>query len=226
MKSKKLGKNVILFTFPTQKSLALSFFRVQEYYESPKSELKSKIFSIFDFLDAMMTDSGDINYWAVWTGFNIPGNVFNSWKNADFAKTPLEIELIKKVESSNFDGDKYYVIAATESDAGTITHEIAHALYYLKNKYKSEMDEITESFKVQFPSQYKIFVKNLLKMGYTEEVIVDEIQAYMSEADQEYIKKHFKLDWNSCSKNNSKFKLQDFQKEYIEVLQKYNKYKW
>jgi hypothetical protein len=44
-------------------------------------------------------------------------------------------------------------------------------------EYMKSADEIVSSIDIE---DYKTFKRNLIEMGYTEEVIYDEIQAYLS----------------------------------------------
>ena len=69
MKLKKYGDNILFFEFKTQKDLALTFFRVQEFYESQNDCLLNKSFSVFDFLNESMDKEGYLDYFYFWSGF-------------------------------------------------------------------------------------------------------------------------------------------------------------
>ena len=79
MNLNKLNDQIFLFTTDSIKELTLSFFRVQEYYESPLPELYRQQFNTFDFLKYSLNIDGTIDYFNYWTGFNIPGDIVNEW---------------------------------------------------------------------------------------------------------------------------------------------------
>ena len=62
------------------------------------------------------------------------------------------------------------------TDGDTFKHEVCHGLYYIDSKYKATADAVTALIS---ETHYNTFEKNLLKMGYTESIIKDEIQAYL-----------------------------------------------
>ena len=195
MKSKKLTKNIVLFTFPTRKELTLHFFRIQEFYESPKKSLFKKKFSVFDFLNESMNAKGEIDYFSYWTGFNIPGDFVNKWwvmNGRD--STPAEQALFNRLHQSNIDFSKpYYIIGALHKDEDVIKHEIAHALYYTNTKYATEMNDLIYDFFKTDRKNYCKVEKRLNKMGYGKNVIKDEIQAYLSSEKSSYLKKEFDI---------------------------------
>ena len=234
MKTIKLSENILLFTFKTQKELALTFFRVQEYYESPYAKLHGKEFSVFDFLNTMMNEKGEIDYFAKWCGFNIPGSVINDWVESqqDFdnlsishlthAERNLCVEIYKNISSKN----EFYVIGALEKDSSTIDHEIAHALYSLNDEYRENMENLNRKFRKEFPKIYNSMSSHLKKMQYRSEVIKDEIQAYLSSESKKYLGEEFDFDWNAKSKNKKSYKFNDLRIEYRKTLRKYNTFKW
>ena len=227
MKTIKLSKNILLFTFETQKELALTFFRVQEYYESPYNDLHGKEFSVFDFLNTMMDEKGEIDYFAKWCGFNIPGIVINKWINSlKDSPTPSENifweEIYKNVSLKN----PFYVIGALEKDSETIDHEIAHALYYMNKEFYENMDILNDKFRKNFPKIYNSMSRHLKKMEYRPEVIKDEIQAYLSAESKKYLGEEFGFDWNAKSKLKNTYKFNHLRKEYVKVLRFYNTFKW
>lgn len=207
--------NCLLLSFDKQKHLALTFCRVQEFYESPKKELNGKYFSFNEFVDIIMDDEGYIDYFNFWTGFNIPGNVFEKWKEiiGDKPLSDYECDLWSIINFSNIDKNNYYIIGALKKDKDVIKHEIAHALYYMNADYKSEMDMLTESFLKENKKEFNKFVKELKKLGYCEYVTNDEIQAYMASSTKNELVDDFKLNYDD---------LNTLIKKYNKVLRKYN----
>jgi hypothetical protein len=209
-------KNCILFEFNTQKELALAFCRVEEYYEgNPK--VNGKYLTFEEFIDAFTDDDGKIDYFNYWSGFNIPGNIFSSWfKQKASNKTKWETALAEVV-SEKIDFTKpYYVIGGKKGDMGTIDHELAHALYFMDKAYAAEMSEVTYKFYKQHRKDYVKVVKKLKKMGYGENVIKDEVQAYMSTGTKKELVDRFDIDIESTK---------SIRADYRKVLSRYNTYK-
>lgn len=227
MNTIKLDKNILLFTFKTQKELALTFFRVQEYYESPYNDLHGKEFSVFDFLNTMMDEKGEIDYFAKWCGFNIPGIVINKWINSlKDSPTPSENIFWEEIYKNILLKNPFYVIGALEKDSETIDHEIAHALYYMNKEFYENMDILNDKFRKNFPKIYNSMSRHLKKMEYRPEVIKDEIQAYLSAESKKYLGEEFGFDWNAKSKLKNTYKFNHLRKEYVKVLRFYNTFKW
>ena len=127
-KSSQPIKNCLLVEYNTQKDLALSFCRVEEYYEG-KPSVNGKYLILEEFLDQFMDKNGKINYFEYWTGFNIPGNIFTQWFRQNASdKTRWETELAEEVSKKLDMSKPYYVIGGKKGDMNTIDHEIAHAL--------------------------------------------------------------------------------------------------
>jgi hypothetical protein len=209
-------KNCILFEFNTQKELALAFCRVEEYYEgNPK--VNGKYLTLEDFIDAFTTDDGKINYFHYWTGFNIPGNIFSQWfKQKSSQQTKWEIAIAQEV-SKKIDFTKpYYVIGGKKGDMNVIDHELAHALYFMNEFYRGEMETLNYDFFKQYRKEYSKMVKKLKKMGYGDNVIRDEVQAYMSTSKKKELVDKFDLDYNTVL---------PMVKQYRKVLSGYNTYK-
>ena len=212
-KTKKPIKNCLLLEFNTQKDLALAFCRVEEYYEgNPK--VNGKYLSLEQFLDAFMTDDGKLNYFHYWTGFNIPGNIYLEWAQQNMSdRTKWELALANVI-SKKLDLEKpFYVIGGVKGDIEVIDHEIAHALYYMNPEYKDMMDTANYQFYKNLRGEYSKMVKSLKKMGYGDNVIKDEVQAYMSTSGKKELVEKFGLDFT---------KIQGFRKLYRKVLSRYN----
>jgi len=212
-KSKQPIKNCLLLEFNTQKDLALAFCRVEEYYEG-QPKLNGNYVSFIDFIDFFMKDDGSIDYFNYWSGFNIPGNIFREWfyqKAKD--KTKWELELAKEVSDKLDMSIPFYVIGGKKGDMNVIDHEIAHALFYMDDSYKAEMEEMNYDFFKKHRMQYSKMVKKLKKMGYGENVIKDEVQAYMSTSYKKELVEDFGLDYTT---------ILPIVKRYRKVLSWYN----
>ena len=212
-KTKKPIKNCLLLEFNTQKDLALAFCRVEEYYEgNPK--VNGKYLSFVDFIDAFMTDDGKLDYFHFWTGFNIPGNIYMEWaKQNSSDRTKWEIALAQAISSKLDLSKPFYVIGGKKGDMEVIDHEIAHALYYMNKDFWTEMNILTSKFGCSSPKEYKKMVTGLKKMGYGENVIRDEIQAYLSTSKKKELVDRFKLDYDTSL---------PWIRQFRKVLLKYN----
>ena len=109
-KSSKPIKNCLLLEYNTQKDLALSFCRVEEYYEgNPK--INGEILSLEEFIDHFMDNNGKINYFEYWSGFNIPGYAFTQWfGKKSYDKTKWELALSKEVSERLDMSRPFYII--------------------------------------------------------------------------------------------------------------------
>lgn len=190
---KKTANRVYAILFDNRYDLAMSFVRLQEYYESP--DYKGKYFTLEEYIDYWSINHGNdsFTYPSVWSGFNIPGNIFAEWvelfltKNNDIRDK--ELQLVKRIKSrlkrDKVKEDECYFIGACKSDPNlnkVISHEVAHALYNIDKSYRKSCGKIFE--KILQKEEYALKIDNarkrLLEMGYCEEVVFDEIQAYWS----------------------------------------------
>jgi hypothetical protein len=215
MKLKKLPHQLLLFTSKTRKDLTLSFFRMEEYYESGNKNLNRRPFTVFDFLNESMNKDGNIDYFSTWSGFNIPGHVVREWMFHVGAAnlTNTELKLTEQIFNNIDIDEKFYVIGALEGDKEVIDHEIAHGLYYLNGDYKSCMENEIYNFYKKCRGQYSKMVKNLKRMGYGDNVIRDEIQAYLSTSKKKELIDEFDLDYDIVL---------PFVKQFRKVLRRYN----
>jgi hypothetical protein len=222
---------VFAVTIKDDYTRAMTFLRVQEYYESPNPDFRGKHFNIWDYIEwYSRTKKGSFTYASDWSGFNIPLPVawecyegkenrnprkgFNgvrsmpdTWKSK-WDKVMCDIIWIvqSRMFNKNYRRDyKAYIIGAKDMEGDTFQHEVCHGLYYTDKKYKQLMDEITDAI----PLEYKMkFRNNLIKMGYTDGVVYDEIQAYMC----------FGWDYVKFNKGVPKSECKKFHKEYLKVF--------
>jgi hypothetical protein len=176
-------------------------------------------FTVFDFLQEQMNDDGEIDYFSFWSGFNIPGHIITKWwtEGATLDSTPKEDELMRHIWDNVNMSDRFYVIGAEEKDLTTMNHEIAHALYYLNREYTHKMGDLVQEFMTKYKEDYDSMVAELLRMGYNEDVIDDEIQAYLSSEKKKDLEDFgINFDYKRCYKIIKKFR---------GVLKEYNTYK-
>lgn len=183
--------NVIQFAFPNRRELTMTMCRPQEFYESAHAEIRGKKFDWEKFLEVFSDIDGRFEYFSFWSGFNFPGRSFE-----DFLKTfgedlsRRERHLAKEVFSKVDRTLPYYIIATLPDATTTIRHEMAHALFCVDQGYKEKSEEMVNLVPMEERGKIE---SGLSKMGYTKEVHVDEIQAYLSTATPEELKKRFDL---------------------------------
>jgi hypothetical protein len=178
---KEIYKGIFLVTIDDEYDLAMTFCRLQEFYESPFKQIRGKAFSMDEFqrMYAKNFGSGVFTYPADWAGFNVPGEVFDKFINTTFMDWGSEYDFVTEDIHSRItknNKDRYYVIGAGPKDTETIDHEICHALYSLDKNYKSKVDNIIEELDEKLIEHFQCV---LLSKGYSKQVIIDEINAYI-----------------------------------------------
>jgi hypothetical protein len=167
---------------------AMLFMRSQEHYESAFPEIRGNHFDIFSFMETYRKwkDIGYFSYPDDWAGFNVPGDIVETCtkhvldaRNGLFP-TPYDYimdSVISSIRSEIGADAKYYLLGVDSFDSKTMDHELAHGLYHVNIDYKSSMHDLVLNLpKRIFESMKRI----LLDAGYCDEVICDEIQAYLS----------------------------------------------
>lgn len=197
---------------------AMLFCRVQEFYESPNPQFRGKNFSIWDYIEWYSREHRDVfTYTFDWGGFNIP--LKTAWDCYDKLREyespydevmdkivgTIEMVMFNKKNTRNWNG---YIIGADSTDSDTFEHEICHGLYATNKEYKLLVDEVTETISTK---DYLTFKNNLIEMGYTDGVIDDEIQAYLS-TNYEYTK---------FSKGVTKKVCKQLHKQYKAIFERY-----
>jgi hypothetical protein len=171
--------NTIWVSADSQKQLGETFIRFQEYYESPSSNFKNKIFTLGQVKQWYSENYGSDNYSEHWVGFNLPSVVLKPFRSNLFDPlTDNEKELLDRLK---YRQDNFYIVGAQTK--GVLRHELSHAMYSYSKKYRDEIDCYINTNKTKF---YKI-QKYILEKGYCKEVLNDEIQAYITDMDDEFI---------------------------------------
>ena len=182
---KEIHPKVFLVTMNNSYDLAMTFCRVQEFYESPYKEIKGKYFTMAEFqrLYTMRRGEDCFTYPIDWAGFNVPSHIIDKcygyhdeFEDINEYDDVIQ-EIDHKITNSDINAPKYYLIGSQTGNKTTINHEVAHAFYYLHPSYKKAANKITS----QLPEKlYNKFKKHLLGIGYSDKFIKDEIQAYLS----------------------------------------------
>lgn len=180
LKYKQQPYNSIWISADTQEELGLTFMRFQEFYESANPKFRNSIFTLGQLRHWYSENYGTNSYHKDWTGFNIPSRVLNPFKAGLF--DPLTEEENNLLELLKYRQDSFYIIGA--QDTATLRHELSHALYDYNIKYRNTINSIVSRYDKQL-TKAKTYILN---KGYTKEVINDELQAYITDNEDEFLK--------------------------------------
>ena len=179
LKIKKQPYNSVWIRADSQEELALTFMRFQEHYESANSKFRNNIFTLGQLRHWYSEYYGGNNYHTTWVGFNFPSRVLVPFKEGLF--DPLTSQEQNLLELLRYRKDNFYIIGA--QDNSTLRHELAHALYSTNLHYKNEIDSFLYKNRLKLTKLNKY----MLNKGYCKEVLNDEIQAYITDNDDNNI---------------------------------------
>lgn len=168
----EIRPNVFYIKYKTQYDACMAFVRVQEFYESPYKSIRGKSFTLEEYMDVYAKDRGHFDYDKVWNGFNVPSTTVDKFLKVCKPLRLKEIQFLKSFIPKLQKG-KFYLIAG--ADDRIVTHETAHAYYYLSAEYKKEMKCLIDRIPPLMKASY---CEKLLKNGYCHAVLEDELQAY------------------------------------------------
>lgn len=168
-----IGPSIIHLVYDTQTDLAKAFCRIQEHYESPK--FRGEVFTFGQFREWYTEQKGAFSYFTDWAGFNVPGEAFRLFFKGSFDPlTSAEMEILNIIRDKK---EPFYVIGTYRGgDFSVYVHEVCHALYATNKLYRFNVDSILNHFwKELAPVRAE-----MVKLGYNEAVIRDEVHAYVS----------------------------------------------
>ena len=180
LKIKKQPFNSVWVCADSQEQLGNTFMRFQEYYESPR--FKGQIFTVGQVRAWYSTTYGADTYHVDWSGYNFPSIVLKPFRDGLF--DPLTREEQDLLDLFRYRHDSFYIIGAQTPDV--LRHELSHALYGYSVKYKISIDQLIKKYQ----KDLKVTIKYILNKGYDKSVINDELQAYITDNDDEFIKKN------------------------------------
>lgn len=172
---------IYLLETDSKYDIAMTFWRSQEFYESPNTNFRGKNFSLLEYMDwYAKTCSGieSFSYSNDYIGYNVPGEVIMKCYTVNEERTPYDKFMLSIVRDIFFDqdGGKFYLIGAHKGDSKTINHELAHAFFYVDNEYREHTTQLVNDI----PSKKDIFTTLTDEFLYDKSVLVDETQAFMS----------------------------------------------
>jgi hypothetical protein len=215
---KEIHPKIFLVGIENSYDLAMTFCRVQEFYESPYKQIKGKSFTMMELqrIYSMRRGDGCFTYPIDWAGYNVPSDIIHQLYYSDKIEDKNQYDnifynILNEIGDDVEMNEKYYVIGSDPLSISTIDHEIAHAFYYLYPSYKKAVNKIIDKLPTSLFNKFK---KHLLNLGYSEKVIKDEIQAYLS-ADPEQL-----TEINDTSERQNKI-INDMSKEIKEINKRY-----
>jgi hypothetical protein len=179
LKIKSQPYNSVWISADSQEELGRTFIRFQEHYESPNPDFRGKIFTLGMVRQWYSVQYGADTYHHDWTGFNFPSRILLPFKQGLF--DPLTSEEIELLNLFKYRHDNFYIMGAQNN--ATLRHELSHALYDSNEKYRNEIDSYIKKNKRGLAKTRKY----ILDKGYAEEVINDELQAYITDNDDQTI---------------------------------------
>ena len=146
-----------------------TFLRFAESYESPV--FRGRGFTLEEFQDWYASEhAGVFTYYEDWVGFNFPSHVIDDFTPNKFGafsrKEHWVLDQLKDAEGN------YYVIASAVGNPA-IEQELVHAMFHINQDYARAVEGVVAEYK------FEAFRNTLVKMGYSETVLVDEINAYL-----------------------------------------------
>ena len=160
------------------------FMRYQEFYESDSETFRGKGFRWYDYVKfyKQKTKKDYFSYHEDWAGYNIPCNSIESCmtKIPDLNFYDLIMFSVVDTIRNIVGSENFYLIGIDQSngeDPSLIFHEVAHGLWFsspiYKNKQMKNIERLSENVK-------QSVARKITGMGYGENVVDDEIQAYLS----------------------------------------------
>ena len=171
--------------FKGQRAMCSTFMRFQEYYESPNERFRGNYFTKQEYASWYAQQRGSFSYYEDWGGFNIPDYVIKDFAAGKFdplsAREQNLLDALLAYRPKLF-AKSFYLIGTCGREED-IAHEVAHGLWYLSKSYRQQMEKFLSRFSASFK---KNFMKALGEGGYCQEVILDELQAYIITDGRDY----------------------------------------
>ena len=162
----RLAPGIFVLRFKSQYTLASTFLRFQEHYES--SRFRGRIFSLEEFMDWYAGRFGAFTYYQDWSGFNVPSSALKPFYDGRF--DPLSRKERRLLALFRKERKPFYVIGITADQ--DLQHEIAHALYFTQPEYRNAVRAAMRKYDTS------AMAKRLATLGYHRHVLADEVHAY------------------------------------------------
>ena len=160
------------------------FMRYQEFYESDSDSFRGQGFKWHDYVKFYKekTKNDYFSYHEDWAGYNIPCTSIESCiaKIPDINYYDLIMFSVVDTIREKVGNDNYYLIGIDQStgdDPSLIFHEVAHGLWFVNPIYRAKQSRNIENMNSNVRNTV---AKKITGMGYGQNVVDDEIQAYLS----------------------------------------------
>ena len=164
---REIDDGIYVVRFASQYALASTFLRIQEHYES--SHFRGRVFTLEDYMDWYAAQFGAFTYFQDWSGFNVPSTALEPFYAGRFdpllRKEQQLLRLFRRVRPP------FYVIGLYDDD--DLTHELAHALFFMRSDYRREVRAAMHRFNTA------AIARHLASLGYHRRVLEDEVHAYL-----------------------------------------------
>ena len=162
--------------------LAMTFLRMEEYYESGNPDFKGKIFTFEEYTDWYVGAyrkskklAGAFTYASDWSAFNVPGYavraVLNNFPEHSKKESWLFRELILQGAFAESETDFYLIGNKSDAKKSYFAHEYRHALFAVNHEYKEEITQVVLRYPV-------LELREWILKHYAPSVLCDEIQAH------------------------------------------------
>jgi hypothetical protein len=186
----KYNNEIFHIIYPSQYLLTSSLIRIQEF----DANSENRNLTLENILDTYAYKYGHISYFSDWSAFNITNEIINKFFykfNKSFSQKEKDFFYIIKKNIKKWKTERYCLICSTNKKSD-FNHELAHSFYYLYEDYRIEMDKLVKN--CQYFSKIK---KKLNNIGYDNDSIIDECQAYLATGSKIYLKQIFNLNLSS-----------------------------
>lgn len=180
-KLSQVHPNVFVVDIDNTYDLGMIFLRVQEFYESGNEKFRGQEFTLLSYMDWYAKDYSaeeGFTYGGDFSGYNVPSVAIERCYTVNSERTPYD-QLLLDIHQTILDLGvyRYYLLGVSStSEDDVLDHELAHALFYLDDKYRETMITLVEL--LPFKDELFKFLKD--EFEYSEGVHVDETQAYMA----------------------------------------------
>lgn len=186
VKLREINEGIFVLDFKRHYDLAMHFLRVQETYESANPLFRNRSFTLVDFMDWYIHKykRGGFSYPFDWGGFNVPSTIMDmvygkeslssarvrDWNKYDDYMSKLHLKL-------SSEASRYYLVGISEGNEETLSHELAHGLYFTNPQYRREANGLVSNLPKSVRKRMNAYLTGL---GYARNVLVDETQAYLA----------------------------------------------
>jgi hypothetical protein len=185
-----IDSSIFHLKFKKKADMFLGLMRCQEFYECRDKNIRGKKFSLEKLIEAYckMNDEGSFTYFDDWSAFNIPDYSIRNFLelNGDNLLEHEKVVFDKigslvEIKSNIAPTAKSYLIATythkNEDSQLDLDHEIAHGLFYTSTMYNKIVTDMVNRMDKKVLNR---LFNSLRKMNYCDEVLHDEVQAYLS----------------------------------------------